>query len=73
VVDQNQVAFSSSATADSNLPRDDLFYFWDFSFHPIINIGLKSILVFSIYTVVVYKFNFSEDVSSLINKIINRS
>ncbi|MCT4591866.1 MAG: PKD domain-containing protein, partial [Candidatus Gracilibacteria bacterium] len=30
VVDQNQVAFSSSATADSNLPRDDLFYFWDF-------------------------------------------
>ena len=50
-----------------------LFYFWDFPFHSIINIGLKSILLFIIYTFVIYKFEFSEDVSLLIDKIINRN
>ncbi len=49
-----------------------LFYFWDFSFHPIINIGLKSILLSIIYAFVIYKFKFSEDVSLLIDKMIKR-
>ncbi len=49
-----------------------LFYFWDFPYHPIINIGLKSILISMAYAIVVYKLKFSEDVSSLMDKIINR-
>ncbi|WP_282135835.1 polysaccharide biosynthesis C-terminal domain-containing protein [Seonamhaeicola maritimus] len=47
-----------------------LFYFWDFSFHPIINIVIKSIIVSLIYTLIIYKFNFSEDISAIINKTL---
>ena len=45
------------------------FYFWEFPFHPIINIGLKSILISGIYTLVVYKYNLSEDITSILNKV----
>ena len=47
-----------------------VFYFWEFPFHPIINIGLKSLLVAVIYVFVVYRFNFSEDISLLIKKYL---
>ncbi|OEK08581.1 sugar isomerase [Flavivirga aquatica] len=47
-----------------------LFYFWDFSFYPIINITLKSTLVTVIYIFVVYRFNFSEDISLLIKRYL---
>ncbi|GAA4898736.1 hypothetical protein GCM10023311_24780 [Flaviramulus aquimarinus] len=47
-----------------------LFYFWEFPFHPIVNIGLKSILITVIYIFVVYKFNFSEDISLLIKRYL---
>ncbi len=47
-----------------------VFYFWDFSFHPIINIALKSTLITLIYLFVVYRFNFSEDISILIKKYL---
>ncbi|WP_346881562.1 polysaccharide biosynthesis C-terminal domain-containing protein [uncultured Algibacter sp.] len=47
-----------------------LFYFWEFSFHPIINIALKSILITSLFVFVVYKFNFSEDISFQIKKYL---
>lgn len=49
------------------------FYFWDFDYHPIINIGLKSILVSIIYFLFVFKGNLSEDINSLIKEISNRS
>lgn len=45
-----------------------LFYFWEFPFHPIINIGLKSALVGIVYGFVVYKFQFSEEITGLINR-----
>ena len=48
------------------------FYFWDFPFHPIINIGLKSLLIGLVYLFFVYAFNFSEDISALINKLLKR-
>lgn len=48
------------------------FYFWDFPFHPIINIGLKSLLIALVYLFFVYRFNFSEDITSLINKLLKR-
>jgi O-antigen/teichoic acid export membrane protein len=47
-----------------------VFYFWEFPFQPIINIGLKSLLVAVIYVFVVYQFNFSEDISLLIKKYL---
>ncbi|TWO32933.1 lipopolysaccharide biosynthesis protein [Seonamhaeicola sediminis] len=50
-----------------------LFYFWDFSFTPVINIGLKSIIICVIYVVLIYKFNVSDDISSIINKMIRRN
>lgn len=47
-----------------------LFYFWEFPFHPIINIGLKSILIAMLYVFLVYRFNFSEDISLLLKKYL---
>ncbi len=48
------------------------FYFWEFQFHPIVNIALKSLLVSLLYGLIVYRFNFSEDISNLINSMISR-
>lgn len=42
------------------------FYFWDFKFHPILNIILKSLIVGLIYLFFSIKFNLSDDVSSLL-------
>ncbi|MDO6759393.1 polysaccharide biosynthesis C-terminal domain-containing protein [Tamlana sp. 2_MG-2023] len=47
-----------------------LFYFWEFPFHPVVNIALKSTLVAILYGGVVYRYNFSEDISSLINRFL---
>jgi O-antigen/teichoic acid export membrane protein len=44
-----------------------VFYFWDFSFHPILNIGLKSILITIIYIFLNYKLKISEEVNQSIN------
>jgi O-antigen/teichoic acid export membrane protein len=47
-----------------------VFYFWDFSFHPILNIILKSILIGLFYTIVIFRLNISEDISILIKKYL---
>lgn len=47
-----------------------VFYFWEFQFHPIINISLKSIIVGLMYFSLVYKLNVSEDISSQIKKYL---
>jgi len=49
------------------------FYFWEFSFHPIVNIILKSILISLSYVFVVYKFNLSEDITAIIKKVLKPS
>ncbi|MGJ5641019.1 lipopolysaccharide biosynthesis protein [Formosa sp. S-31] len=46
-----------------------VFYFWDFSFYPIVNIALKGILVALFYGSIVYRFNLSADITGLINKM----
>jgi O-antigen/teichoic acid export membrane protein len=38
-----------------------LFFYWDFSYYPIVNIVLKSVLVSVIYVTLNVKFNISED------------
>ncbi|WP_372937319.1 polysaccharide biosynthesis C-terminal domain-containing protein [Seonamhaeicola sp.] len=49
-----------------------LFYFWDFSFHPVLNIALKSLLIGVIYLFVVLKFKVSYDISEIVNKTLKR-
>lgn len=48
-------------------------YFWEFNWHPILNIALKSIIVAFVYGFVVYRFRFSSDISSLINKFLKKN
>ncbi len=49
-----------------------VFYFWDFPFHPILNIALKSLLIAICYGIVIYAFHLSDDISSLLNKLLFR-
>jgi O-antigen/teichoic acid export membrane protein len=49
-----------------------VFYFWEFPFHSIINIGLKTLLFTSFYGFIVYYFGFSEDITRILNRFINR-
>ncbi|MFP4846856.1 polysaccharide biosynthesis C-terminal domain-containing protein [Winogradskyella sp. PE311] len=48
-----------------------LMYFWDFHFHPIVNIILKSLIIATFYFVIIYKLNVSKDISNLIQKRLN--
>jgi O-antigen/teichoic acid export membrane protein len=47
-----------------------VFYFWEFPFHPIVNIILKSIIIGLCYFGLVYKMNISEDISIQIKKYL---
>lgn len=49
-----------------------LFAVFSFSFHPIINIGLKSILIIAMYVGVLYRFKISEDVYGVLRKFLRR-
>lgn len=41
-----------------------LFYFWNFPFHPIVDIVLKTILASCLYVLIILKLDVSEDISS---------
>lgn len=43
-----------------------------FSFHPIVNIGVKSILITMVYFMVLYKFRISEDIHAILDKYLGR-
>lgn len=49
-----------------------LFYFWDFSFNPIVNIVLKSIIVSVFYIFMNYKFKLSSDFNNVMNSILKK-
>lgn len=49
-----------------------LFYFWDFPFHTIINIGMKSILVTALYIYLNFKLRISEEVNMVIGNILRK-
>ena len=49
-----------------------VMYSISFSFHPILNIALKSMLISAVYVFILYRFNISEDVNGLIRKYILR-
>nr|WP_314558776.1 polysaccharide biosynthesis C-terminal domain-containing protein [uncultured Capnocytophaga sp.] len=44
------------------------FFFWDFSFHPLVNIGLKSLLVVGVSVFFLLKLNLSEELIKLIRR-----
>jgi O-antigen/teichoic acid export membrane protein len=46
------------------------FYFWDFSFHPVLNMALKSVLMGFLYIIVIYRMNISEDISAILKKYL---
>jgi O-antigen/teichoic acid export membrane protein len=49
-----------------------LFYFWQFPFHPIISIGLKSILVTVLYVYLNYKFVISIEINRFLDTIFKK-
>jgi O-antigen/teichoic acid export membrane protein len=46
------------------------FYYIDFSFHPIVNVVLKSVLISIVYIFLIKKLNISKDINDLISKYI---
>ena len=48
------------------------FRFWNFTFHPIINIGLKSGIIIVLYLVLVKWMNVSREIDKVIVKYLNR-
>ncbi len=49
------------------------FTFWDFSFHPVLNIILKSILITVGYLLLVYKLKISLEINTVIKKFIRNN
>ncbi|WP_340063067.1 polysaccharide biosynthesis C-terminal domain-containing protein [Ascidiimonas aurantiaca] len=47
-----------------------VFYFWNFTFHPILNIALKSLLIGGGYVILIKVFNVSDDISRLLRKYL---
>jgi O-antigen/teichoic acid export membrane protein len=48
------------------------FYFWEFGWHPVVNMVVKSIIISIIYGFVVFKFNISEDITLLLKGLLKR-
>ncbi len=49
-----------------------VFYYWDFSFHPFVNIILKSILVTLFYVGLSYYLKISSDINFVINSVFKK-
>lgn len=47
-----------------------LFFFWNFTFHPIINIALKSVLIVFGYLFVVKKLKISSEINAVLTKYL---
>ena len=48
------------------------FYFWEFSFHPIMNILLKSFLVAMVYVFVNYKLVISLEINQVLDRLLRK-
>ena len=46
------------------------FYFWNFQFHPIVNIALKTLLITGIYLFAAIKLKISLDINKLLSRFI---
>jgi O-antigen/teichoic acid export membrane protein len=48
------------------------FYFWEFPFHPIVNIGLKSAIISVLYLSLHYYFKVSSDINFVIRNVLGK-
>ncbi len=46
------------------------FYFWEFSFHPVLGIALKSVIILVLFLFLAYKLKFSEDINQLFSRYL---
>lgn len=46
-----------------------MFYFWEFSFHPTVNMLLKSVMISIWYVLVIIKLNISQDITLFFKKV----
>jgi O-antigen/teichoic acid export membrane protein len=46
-----------------------MFYFWDFTFHPLLNIVFKSILITIVYCLLNYKLKISIEMNEILDKL----
>ncbi len=46
------------------------FYFWNFSFHPIVNISLKSIFITLAYVYIIKKTQISDEINAVLSKYL---
>lgn len=49
-----------------------IFYYWEFPYYPLVNIGLKSVLIVGFYVLGSYFLSISEDINGLIDKFLLR-
>lgn len=49
-----------------------VFYFWDFSFHPLVNIILKSVLITLLYVFINYKLIISVEINDFLDKYLGK-
>ena len=49
-----------------------VFYYWDFNFHPFINIVLKSVLVSIFYLGLSYYLKISSDINFVMNSVFKK-
>lgn len=49
-----------------------VFYFWNFTFSPIINIILKASIIIVLYSFLVYRLKLSSDISGIISKLLKK-
>jgi len=49
-----------------------LFYYWEFTFHPLVSIGLKSVLVTIFYLAVNFYLNISSDINFVIKQTLKK-
>lgn len=64
----NQTFYSIAITAFLFL----LFYFWQFPFHPIVAIGMKSVLVTILYIYINYKFVISPEINQALDTVLRK-
>jgi O-antigen/teichoic acid export membrane protein len=50
-----------------------VFYFWDFTWHPLMNIAIKSVLISLIYLGSIYKMKLSSEINQIIKRYFLRS
>lgn len=49
-----------------------VFYYWEFTFHPLVSIGLKSFLVTIFYLIITYNLNLSADINFIIKRTFKK-